>query len=66
MAVDDAKHKKSTQSAVWALLHFAREEYRVAPPKGDELVKEALLEFNKLSVIERAVASRLLELVMPA
>lgn len=66
MAVDDAKHKKSTQSAVWALLHFAREEYRLTSPKGDELVKEALLEFNKLSVIERAVASRLLELVMPA
>ena len=29
-------------------------------------MKEALLEFDKLSVIERAVASRLLELIMPA
>ncbi len=66
MAIDDAKHKKATQSAVWALLHFAREEYRLARSKGDELVKEALLEFDKLSDIERVMAARVLQLVMPA
>lgn len=65
MAVDDAKHKKVTQAAVWALLHFAREEYRLARSKGDQLVKEALLEFDKLSPIEREMASRMLELIRP-
>jgi len=67
MAVDDAKHKKGTGAVVSALLHFAREEYRLGGrSKGDELVKEALLEFDKLSAIERIMATRVLELVRPA
>ena len=67
MAVDDAKHKKGTGAVVSALLHFAREEYRLGGRlKGDELVKEALLDFDKLSAIERIMTTRVLELVTPA
>jgi tetratricopeptide (TPR) repeat protein len=67
MAVDDAKSKKGTGAVVSALLHFAREEYRLGGrSKGDELVKEALLDFDKLSAIERIMANRMLELVTPA
>jgi tetratricopeptide (TPR) repeat protein len=66
MAVDDAKHKKVTGAVVSALLHFAREEYRLGDQsKGDILVKEALLDFGKLSAIERIMTTRVLELVRP-
>lgn len=66
MAVDDAKRNKATLAVVLALLHFAREEYRLARSKGDELVKEALLDFEKLSPLERKVSDRVLQLIRPS
>lgn len=65
MAVNNAKRNKTTLAVVLALLHFAREEYRLAPSKGDELVKEALPDFEKLAPLERKLSDRLLQLVRP-
>jgi hypothetical protein len=51
--------------AVWALLHLAREEYRVDPLRGDELVKEARAEIPKLLKVQQAMASRLIDVIVP-
>jgi len=66
-AINEARQKKSKEAAVWALLHFAREEYRLEYHlKGDELIKEALADFDRLSTLERTMTKRLLHLVRPA
>lgn len=65
MAVNEAKKKNEIRSVVWALLHLAREEYRLAPAKGDEIVKEAIAEFPKMLKVEQAMASRLIKLIVP-
>lgn len=64
-AISEAKVKNHPQSAVWALLHLAKEEYRLAPPKGEAIVKEAREEFSKLLDIEQAMASRLIDVILP-
>ncbi|UVT14971.1 MAG: hypothetical protein H8K04_14185 [Nitrospira sp.] len=63
MAVNEAKKKSQTLLAVWALLHLAKEEYRIAPIKGDEVLKEARAEFPKLLDAEQAMASRLIQTI---
>lgn len=63
MAISEANHKRDFRTVVWALLHFAREEFRVAPLMGEELVKEAEKYFQRLSKVEEAISLRLLELV---
>ena len=65
MAISEAKKKSQIQLAVWALLHLAREEYRLAPLKGDEIVKDARSEFPRLLEVEQAMASRLIEVIVP-
>src|SRR3989442_1835702 len=63
MSVDEANRGRDFRSAVWALLHFAQEEFRYDPIMADELVKEALGGFPKLSKVEQTISRRLHELV---
>lgn len=61
-AVDKAKSRKDIRTAVLAILHFAREEFRHAPNKGEKLVKEAFADYSRFSKFDQAIFSRLLEL----
>jgi tetratricopeptide (TPR) repeat protein len=65
IAVSEAKKKDQLVLAVWALLHLAREEYRIDPLRGDELVKEARAEIPKLLKVQQAMASRLIDVIVP-
>lgn len=64
MAINETNKKNEIQSSVWALLHLAREEYRLAPLKGHELLKEAQSQFPKLLPAGQAMASRLVDVMM--
>jgi tetratricopeptide (TPR) repeat protein len=66
LAIDEAKRKGKTLIGVWALLHLAREEYRISRHKGDEIVKEARAEFSQLLEVEKAMANRLIEIIVPS
>jgi tetratricopeptide (TPR) repeat protein len=63
MSVAEANRRRDFRTAAWALLHFAREEFRCDPVIAEELVKEARRSFPKLSKIEEKISLRLLELV---
>jgi len=62
--IAEAKSRKDTLLAVWALLYFAREEYRSDPVRAEELTREALADLQKLSKAEQLISARLLEQVV--
>ena len=64
-AIKEAKERKDYRTTVWALLHFAREEFLYAPNIGNKLVKEALGNSEKLSGLDQSITSRLLDLISP-
>lgn len=63
-AISEANSTKDTQAAVWALLHFAREEFRCDPSRAQELIREALAGVPKLPKVDQLVSARLLEQVL--
>jgi tetratricopeptide (TPR) repeat protein len=63
MSIVEANREKNLRSAVWALLHLAREEFRYDQTTADKLTKEAAHSFPKLSKLEQTISSHLLELV---
>jgi len=64
MAVVEAKRKRDTRSVVWALIHFAGEEFRFDPIKGERLIQEAVADLYQLPKIDQTIATRLIELAL--
>jgi tetratricopeptide (TPR) repeat protein len=62
-AIAEARNRKNHRSSVWALLHFAREEFRLSRTAGQILIDKALPEIHELTDAEKPIAKRLLELV---
>jgi len=60
-AVVEAKGKRDTRSVVWALIHFASEEFRFDPIKGECLIQEAVADLYQLAKIDQTIATRLIE-----
>lgn len=63
-AISEADSTKDTQAAVWALLHFAREEFRCDPVRAEELIREALAGLRKLPRVEQLISARLVEQIV--
>lgn len=61
MAILEAKGKRDTRSAVWALIHFAGEESRFDPIKAQCLIQEAVADLYKLPKPQQTIATRLIE-----
>jgi len=61
MAIIEARSRKDFALLVWALLHFAREEFQHNPNKAEGLIEEALTNNENLSPLGKAISSRLLQ-----
>lgn len=64
MAVVEAREKRDIRAAVWALIHFAGEEFRFDPIKGERLIQEAVADLYQLPKIHQTIATRLIELAL--
>lgn len=64
MAINVAKEAKQYRSTVWALLHYAREEYRFDALKAEQIIKEALDELPKLEEPQQQLSLHLYERIL--
>lgn len=64
MAVVEAREKGDVRTAVWALIHFAGEEFRFDPIKAESLIHTAAVDSHQLSKLEQTVTARLIECIL--
>ncbi len=65
-AIEEARRKRDKKREVWALLHFAKEEFRFDQDSGDRLLDEGIKLAGELPSSERPVVQRIQELVTEA
>ena len=63
-AINEAREANQYRSAVWALLHYAREEYRFDTLKAERIIKEALDDLPKLEEAQQDLSLQLYQRIL--